>query len=80
MPRENGFVITGARYTGSNPIHFSVSNFGRAEEYRSLYRGLCYKGVSYFGVPLDVYRSAESFSNLLIYERLSILIVRNIYT
>jgi len=39
-------VITRIRYTGAHYIGV-YCNFGRAEEYLSLYGGLCYKGLPY---------------------------------
>ena len=36
------FVISGFVISGFCSIHFTMCNFGWAEEYRSLYRGLRY--------------------------------------
>lgn len=49
----NAFVITGVRYTGVYvDIHFTISNFGKAEEYRSLYRIRHYKVNPYTWIML----------------------------
>ena len=46
---ENVFVITGARYIR---ILFRTCQYNRAEEYRSLYRGFCFKRGRYIGIAM----------------------------